>query len=217
MFSDKTLRTRVQDELNWQPGIDSADIGVAVDDGIVTLTGHVPSYFQKVAVERAVKALKGVRGVAQELNVRPFMDAGVNDDQVAKRVADMLDWNVSSPKNKIKVSVNQGYVTLSGEVDWNYQRVAAESGIRSLKGVRGLINEIVVKAQVQPTDIKDRIEKALERQADIDAGNIRVSVDGGKVRLDGQVQGWYEREIAERAAWSAPGVHRVEDHLAVSL
>lgn len=217
MFNDKILRTRVEDELNWQPGIDATDIGVAVDDGIVTLTGHVPTYSQKVAVEQAVKALKGVRGIAEEIEVRPFPATGTDDEQVAKRVADMLDWNVSAPKAKIKVAVSKGYVTLTGEVEWNFQRLAAESGIRNLIGVRGLDNRITVKAHIQPSDIKQRIESALDRQAEVDADHIHVSVEGNNVRLDGKVRAWYERDIAERAAWAAPGVQRVDDHLMVSL
>lgn len=217
MFNDKILRTRVEDELNWQPGIDATEIGVAVSDGVVTLTGFVSTYAQKVEVEKAVKALKGVRGLAEELQVRYYPALSNDDEQVAKRVLDMLDWNASTPKGKVKAQVHEGSVTLTGEVDWHYQRQAAESGLRNLRGVRGLSNQITVKARVLASNIKERIQTALERQAEIDASHIKVSVEGAEVRLDGNVRAWSEREAAERAAWAAPGVLMVRDNLMIGL
>jgi osmotically-inducible protein OsmY len=213
-MDDKALRKWVQDELDWQPSVDAADIGVTVENGIVHLTGHLPTYSQKLAVESAVKRVKGVRGYVEDLQVRLSPDSS-SDEVIAGRVANLVEWDVSLPKGTIKVKVEGGYVTLTGEVNWNYQRTAAEQGIRRLAGVRGVSNQIFVKPQVKATDIKRRIEDALERQADLEAHKISVTVEGSKVRLDGKVRAWFERDIIERAAWAAPGVQSVEDHVSI--
>lgn len=217
MNPDKVLRDCVEAELEWLPGVDAADIGVAVQSGVVTLTGHVSSYAQKVAVEQAVKRLKGVHGLAEEIEIRPYGNIGQADDEVAGRVVALLNWDSSVPRDAVKAEVAKGYVTLSGAVDWQYQRVAAERGVRALSGVRGLNNTITVKPHVQPKDIKNRIEAALHRQADLEADRIHVTVDGAKVRLEGKVRAWHEREAAERAAWAAPGVQSVEDRVTIGL
>jgi osmotically-inducible protein OsmY len=217
MNPDKVLKESVEAELDWLPGVDAADIGVAVQSGVVTLTGHVSTYAQKVAVEQAVKRLKGVRGVAEEIEIRPYGNIGQKDDEVAGRVVHLLGWDSSVPRDAIKVEVANGFVTLTGEVDWQYQRLAAERGVRALSGVRGLNNAITVKPHVQPKDIKRRIEAALERQADLDADRIHVTVEGAKVRLEVHVRAWHEREAAERAVWAAPGVQAVEDHVTIGL
>jgi osmotically-inducible protein OsmY len=217
MNPDKVLRERVEAELDWLPGIDAADIGVAVQSGVVTLTGHVSAYAQKVAVEQAVKRIKGVRGIAEEVEIRPYGNIGQKDDEVAGRVVQLLSWDSSVPHDAIKVEVANGIVTLNGEVDWQYQRIAAEKGVRALSGVRGLNNRITVKPHVQPKDVKRRIEAALERQAELDAEQIHVFVDGAKVRLEGKVRAWHERDTAERAAWAAPGVQAVEDHVTIGF
>lgn len=215
MYKELALKKFVEDELNWIPFVDAADIGVAVENGVVTLTGHVPSYSQKRAVEKAVKMIKGVRGVAQEIEVRYFAD-GIHDDEVAKRVLNTLNWSVSAPQG-IKVVVAKGMVTLTGKVDWQYQKEAAERSIAHLYGVRGVTNELTISPHVEPQDVKKRIEKALERQSELEASKIRVTVDGSTVRLDGQVRAWSERDIAERAAWAAPGVRVVDDRMTVEL
>jgi osmotically-inducible protein OsmY len=214
-MDDKALRKLVQDELDWQPSIDGADIGVTVENGIVHLTGHLPSYSQKLAVESAVKRVKGVRGYTEDLQVRLSPDT-TSDEVIAGRVANLIDWDVSLAKETIKVKVEGGYVTLTGDVNWNYQRSAAEQGIRQLAGVRGLNNQIFVKPQVKATDIRRRIEDALERQAELEANKISVTVQGSKVMLDGKVRTWLERDIIERAAWAAPGVQTVEDRISIA-
>jgi osmotically-inducible protein OsmY len=216
MNKDIGLKNAVEAELAWVPFVDAAHIGVTAENGIVSLSGHVPTYAQKLAVEKAVKRVKGVRGVAEELEVRLVMSFGNDDDEVAKRVANILDWGVSVPKDSVKVQVTDGMVTLSGEVNWQFERDGAESGVRLLNGVRGLINLITVKPHVMAADVKRRIESALERQADVEASNIRVTIDGTKVRLDGQVKAWAQRDAAERAAWAAPGVRTVDDHVTIS-
>lgn len=215
-MEDKALKKLVQDELDWEPSVDPADIGVTVENGIVRLTGHVPNYSQRVSAENAVKRVKGVRGLVQDLEVRTFPDT-YTDESIATRVANMLDWDVTVPKDAVRVKVDGGYVTLTGQVDWQYQRTAAEHGIRNLAGVRGLSNQIQVKPRVQASDIKRRIENALERQAELDSQRIIVSVEGDKVRLNGKVKAWFERDIAERAVWAAPGVRAVEDHVSIGF
>lgn len=216
MNKDVGLKNAVEAELAWVPFVDAAHIGVTAEDGIVSLSGHVPTYAQKLAVEKAVKRIKGVRGLAEELDVRLLASFGNDDDEVAKRVANILDWGVSVPKDSVKVQVTDGVVTLTGEVDWQFERSGAEDGVRLLNGVRGLINQITVKPHVMISDVKRRIENALERQAHVEASNIRVTVDGTNVRLDGRVKAWAERDAAERAAWSAPGVRTVDDHVTIS-
>lgn len=213
-MEDKVLKKLVEDELQFRPSVDSADIGVSVHSGIVHLSGNVASFAQKVAVEGAVKRVKGVRGYVEDLVVRPHGDV-YSDDAIAARVANVLDWDSTVPKGAIKVKVERGVVTLSGDVDWAYQRNGAVSGIRRLMGVRGVNNTIMVKPRVQAVDIKQRVEQALERQAEVEANRVSITVDGGKVRLDGTVRAWFERDIIERAAWATPGVTSVEDHVTV--
>lgn len=212
-MDDLTLRDFVEDELEWEPRIDAANIGVAVEDGVVTLMGHVSSFAEKLAAEDAVKRVKGVRGIAQEIEVRLTGRPKTDDDEIASKAADVLDWDVSLPDNEIQVRVQNGWVTLSGEVDWNYQRDAAKWRVSSLPGVRGVSNAISVRKRASPSDIKARIEKALVRHAKTEASGIRVSVVDGSVVLDGVVEDWHDREVAEQAAWAAPGVVSVEDRL----
>lgn len=215
-MDDKALKKLVADELEWEPSIDAADIGVTVENGIVRLVGHVANYAQKMAVETVVKRIKGVRGYVGNLEVRVAARA-FSDEGIANAAANLLEWDVTVPKNAIKVKVDNGLLTLIGDVDWAYQRQAAEQSIRRLQGVRGVINSIMVKPRVQASDIKRRIEAALERQAELEADKIRVTVEGDKVKLDGKVRAWYERDIIERAAWAAPGVKSVDDHVTISF
>ncbi|WP_091741434.1 BON domain-containing protein [Phenylobacterium immobile] len=214
-MDDKVLKTLVEDELEYQPDIDTADIGVSVEHGIVHLNGHVPTFAQKKAVEAAVKRVKGVRGYVEDLAVRSYPDPE-SDDAIANRVANVLEWDVTLPKGVIKVNVEGGWVTLSGEVEWAFQRHTAENIAGRLAGIRGVINTITMKSRIEARDIKHRIESALDRHADIQAHAISVSVDGSKVKLSGKVRAWYERDLAERAAWAAPGVEAVEDGLTVT-
>jgi len=211
---DKTLRQNILDELEFEPSIDAAHIGLAVDNGVVTLTGHVSSYEEKLAAERAVRRVRGVKAIAQEIQVRYHYQLKTDDDEIARRAADVLAWNLV-PADSIQVTVEKGWVVLSGKVDWQYQKIAAEAAVSKLAGVSGVTNLIELKPQTQPKDVQYKIAAALHRNAQIVAKNIKVSVEDGKVRLDGKVRSWHERDIAETAAWSAPGITQVEDNLSV--
>ena len=214
-MDDKTLRQNIIDELEFEPSIEAAHIGAAVEDGVVTLTGHVSSYAQKVAAERAVQRLKGVKALAMEVQVRYPFEAKTDDDQIAKRAADALAWNLV-PAQSTKVTVQQGWITLKGKVDWQYEKVAAELAVRRLAGVTGVTNAIEVKPHAEPKEVKRKIMAALHRNAQVEANHIQISVKDGKVTLDGKVRAWYERGVVEQAAWSAPGVTQVEDNLKVN-
>ncbi|HEX8594801.1 MAG TPA: BON domain-containing protein [Pseudomonas sp.] len=212
-MTDLILRRNILDELEFQPHIDAAAIGVAVENGVVTLTGHVRSYAEKIAAERAVKSVKGVRGVAEELEVRIPGTIGLSDDVIASRCLELIQWNESVPADRIQVKVQNGWVTLEGQVDWQYQKEAAQSAIRKLSGVTGINNFLDIKPRINPEDTQTLIESALVRNAEIDATHINVNVDARTVRLEGHVHSWSERKAAERTAWAAPGVTRVENHL----
>lgn len=216
-MNDKTLQTLVESELQWDPSVKAAGIGVAVNEGVVTLSGSVSSCAEKWAAQRAVERVRSVRGVAMELAVRPFGDTGTDDDEIAKRVLNTLDWSAVVPSGAIHCRVESGMVTLTGEVDWQYQRDAAVRAVHKLHGVLSVSNEIRLKSRVVSGDVKRRIEEALDRQAAVDASGIRVTVEGSKVRLDGEVHAWADRSTIERAAWSAPGVVAVEDRVAVTV
>lgn len=212
-MDDKVLRQDVVSELDFDPSIDAASIGVAVEGGVVTLTGHVGSYAEKISAERAAQRVKGVRAIAQEIIVRYPEDKKTADDQIAERAVSIMNWDARIPAEDVMVKVQQGWVTLSGSVNWHFQREAAESSVRRLSGVVGVTNEIRVKPEARPDDVRKKIVDALERNAELEADSIRVFVQGDKVTLEGNVKGWYERDVAERAAWSVPGVAAVEDRL----
>jgi len=215
-MDDTTLQQNVIDELAWRPDIDSAHIGVTADNGVVTLSGYVGSYIQKSEAEEAARKVAGVRGIADELEVRyPGGDFGAKDDEIARRALNSLSWDASVPKDSVKVAVDGGMVTLSGQVGWQFERMAAQDAVSTLYGVIGVINSITLKSQPQPGDVKSRIESALKRSAELDSDSVRVSVSGGTVTLDGSVDSWAAREAAEDAAWSAPGVRSVQDQLSV--
>ena len=215
-MNDKQLRSDIIDELDFEPSIDSASIGVAVDNGVVTLTGHVPSFWQKSTLERIVWRVKGVKAIAQEVEVRLPMDKKDADDQIAERALSILAWDVSVPDNAIRVKVQDALVTLSGEVNWHYQRQAAENAVRKLSGVLAVINSITIKPMVQSSDVRQRIEGALKRHAEVEANKIIIDVkDNGVVTLDGTVDNWEERQAVERAVWSAPGVRTINDRIAI--
>lgn len=214
-MGDKDLRQSVIDELDFDPSFDAADIGVAAEAGVITLTGHVRSFAEKLAVERAVKRVRGVYGIAEEIEVRYPADKKTADDQIADRAISSINWNAQIPVDAVLVKVEKGWVTLTGIVDWQYQRMAAVSAVRRLSGVVGVSNQIAVKPQVRPADVKDKILSALKRNAELEADAIRVNVDNDTVTLEGKVKAWSERGIAEHAAWSAPGVRKVEDRLVV--
>jgi osmotically-inducible protein OsmY len=213
--SDISLRQNILDELEFEPSVDAAHIGVAIDDGVATLTGHVSSYSEKVTAERVIQRVKGVRGIAQEIEVRYPGAKKTADDEIAKRALNIISWSVTVPEDKVKITVSKGWVTLSGEVEWNYQKVDAENAVRKLSGVVAVSNLITVRPRVSIFDVKLRIEDALKRSAEIEATGVRVNVSGAKVTLEGNVHSWYERGVAERAAWAIPGVGTVEDRLVV--
>lgn len=212
-MTDKDLRRDVLDELDFDPSLDAGDIGVAVSDGVVTLTGHVGSYAEKVEAERAVRRVRGVRAIAQEIQVRYPEAKKIEDDQIAARALAIIDWSVHLPKAAIQIKVANGWITLTGVVPWQYQAIAAEAAVRKLSGVVGVSNVIEIRPEVRPTQVKDKILEAFKRSAMFEADGIKVSVEGDRVTLEGAVTAWTEREAAERAAWSVPGVRTVVDHI----
>lgn len=213
-MEDKVLKRLVEDELEWEPSVNAVGIGVSVEHGIVNLTGHVGSYAEMFAAEKAVKRVKGVRGYVPDLDVR-LAPKTESDEAIAARIANIIDWDVTVPQGAVTVKVQDGRVTLSGEVEWAYQRAAAETGLRHLAGVRLVTNMIGVKPRVQAGDIQRRIQDALERRADASANHVNVTVLGGKVVLDGTLPTWAERDAVEHAAWAAPGVTAVEDRTTI--
>ena len=215
-MSDKQLRQDVLDELEFEPSVDATNIGVTVDKGIVTLTGHVPTFWQKTAAERAVWRVKGVKAIAQEIEVRVANGKKDADDQIAERAVQILAWDTSVPTNAVRVKVQHGWVSLEGEVNWQFQRQAAETDIRKLTSVIGVSNNITIKSSVQALDVRKRIEDALRRRAEVEAHNITVNVgSNGAITLEGKVDNWDERRAVEHAAWSAPGVRSVEDRITI--
>lgn len=218
MGGDIQLKKHVEDELSWQPSVDEASIGVGVRDGIVTLTGRVRSYAEKMAAEHAVMRIRGVKAVASEIQVSLPGAHERADEDIARAAINVLLWNAVVPKDTVKVKVTKGFVTLSGVVEWPYQQYNAEREVSRLIGVTGVINDIEVKPARKPVsaDIKTGIEAALKRSAELEARRIHVETHGSTVVLTGAVSSWPERRAAERAAWSAPGVTKVENKLLVS-
>jgi osmotically-inducible protein OsmY len=215
MISDLQLRQDVLDELEFEPSVNAAHIGVAANKGVITLTGFVMNYAEKAAAEGATRRVKGVKAIAEEIEVRLPSDTKRSDDEIAARALDILKWQVGLPADRITVKVEKGMVTLMGDVDWQFQKTDAEHVVHKLTGVINVVNQIRVASPVRASEVKEKIQKALERSADVEASRITVQTEGGRVFLSGKVRAWYERDIAERAAWSAPGVTEVQDHLTI--
>lgn len=213
MTSDRQLQKDVIDELEFEPKVNAAHIGVVAKDGVVTLTGFVASYAEKYAAEHAAWHVKGVKAVAEEIAVRLPSDKKQADDEIASRALKILHWDGVIPADRIAVKVEHGLLTLTGNVDWQFQKSEAEHDVRALSGVLGVINQLQVRPPASTAEVKDKIEKALERSAELEATHIAVETDGGKVVLKGKVHSWYERDLVERAAWSVPGVTEVHDRL----
>ena len=213
--TDKQLQRAVLDELEWEPSVNTAHIGVSVNKGVVTLTGHVPSYAEKYGAERAAKRVFGVFAVADELDVKLPGSSLRHDQDIAADCVTALKANIAVPDEKIKVTVNAGWIQLEGEVEWQYQRVAAEKSVRYLAGVVGVRNEITLKPRIAPQELKDKIEQAFRRAAKVDADAITVTTTGSTVSLSGNVQSMAEKEEAARLAWNAPGVVRVDNRITV--
>jgi len=216
-MTDAQLRQDVIDELDFDPSFDGEHVGVAVDKNVVSLTGHVNSYAEKLAVVAAARRVKGVHAIAEDIEVRyPFQNKTA-DDQIAKRASDILKWDVVVPNDAVDVLVQDGWVTLSGTVRWYFEKKAAEDDVRKLSGVRGVTNKIAIRPRIDATDVKRKIESALKRHAEVEAGAISISVENGnKVVLEGKVDNWDERRAVENAAWSAAGVAAVDDRLTIS-
>jgi len=217
MRSDSDIKRDVEAELQSDPSIDATDIAVAMKNGVVTLSGFVPKFMDTLEAEAAAKRVAGVVGLANDLEVRLPLSDKRPDPEIARDAVAAVKTQLPFSWQQIKVIVDKGWVTLEGQVEWNYQREEAERAVRRVKGVRGVINTIQLKPAVEPTEIKRKIEEAFRRSAEIDASRITVETNGGEVVLRGTVRSWAERQEAERAAWKAPGVTRVVNQIAIAV
>ena len=214
-MTDRDLQRHVQSAFDWEPSVESSDVGVSVDNGIVTLRGDVRSFAEKEAAERVALRVYGVRAVANDLTVQIPSAAERTDSDIAQAAVNALQWHTSVPDKHITVVVRNGWVTLSGNVDWQFQKDAAARAVRDLMGVRGVTNTIAIQPRVQAGDVQAKIEAAFRRSAEIDARRVNVAVKDATITLSGNVRSWAERQEAEKAAWAAPGVAQVDDRLTV--
>jgi osmotically-inducible protein OsmY len=216
MKSDEEIERDVREELKWDPDLDDTDIAVSVKTGVVTLAGFVRSYSDRLEAEAAAKRVAGVLAVANDLEVRlPAIDQRPDPD-IARDAVAALKAELPISYDKIKLTIKDGWVTLEGAVEWQYQKTTADNAVRKVKGVRGVTDVITVKPKVEPSELKRKIQEAFQRNAHVDANRITVEANGSEVVLKGTVRSWIEREEAERVAWSAPGITKVEDRIVVS-
>jgi osmotically-inducible protein OsmY len=215
MKSDAALKRDIEAELAWDPAVISTAIGVAVKDGVVTLTGHLDTFAEKHAAERALRRVAGVQAIALEIDIKLAPDHKRGDTDIALAAEQALKWNTLVPLDDVRITVDKGWVTLRGEVEWDYQRRSVENAIRPLMGVVGLSNNMTLKSKVAPSDLQRRISDALRRQVEREITNMEIKVVGNAVTLRGKVNSWHERAAAQGAAWSAPGVHAVINELQV--
>ncbi|MEI8137526.1 MAG: BON domain-containing protein [Bacteroidota bacterium] len=215
MKTDLEIQKDVMAELEWEPSFNASEIGVAVKNGVVTLSGTLDSYFKKVAAEKAAKRVSGVKAVAEEIEVKLAGYGKRTDSEIAETVLNALKWHSAIKEDKIKVKGEAGIVTLEGEVDWEFQKNSAKLMIENLIGVRGICNNIKIALQVSSKDVKQKIDSALQRNASIDSEKIQVETIGSKVILTGKVRSWAEKDDAERAAWFAPGVNQIKNKLEI--
>lgn len=216
MRGDRKLQRDVMEELAWDPRVDAAEIGVSVESGVIILNGTVMSFPEKWAAERAAQRVKGVKAVRDEIVVKLASDSEHSDADIAVAAVNALEWNASVPRNTVKVLVEKGWITLEGTVEFHYQKTEAENAVRNLVGVTGVSNQINIKPAVSAANVKDQIERALQRAAQMNAKKIVVETHGNQIVLRGSVKSWTEREEAEHAAWAAPGVKNVQNRIEVS-
>jgi osmotically-inducible protein OsmY len=217
MKTDAEIQKNVIEELKWQPSIKSTEIGVAVKNGVVTLSGMVDTYLEKKKAEKAALKVAGVKGVAEDIEINIGFNHKKTDSELAQGALDALKWNVLVPDDKIKVKVENGWITTEGTVEWNYEQLAVRDAVASIIGVKGISNLVKITPKVNPDEVKKKISAAFERSATIDAGNIHIENVGSKVTLAGIVSSYAERRDAESAAWNAPGVAMVENNLHVKI